>query len=79
MGEFVCDHVRDQLLLVLGACRRVNEQQALAERDTPQVLHGSCSEVREAGQVDFVAGVRDPVVLLEPAEAKRPDVLTEVS
>ncbi len=78
MGQFVGHDIGDQLLLVLCARCRVDEQQALAERDAAEVFHGAGSEVGEPGQVDLVAGVGDSVVLLEPAEAERTDVQTEL-
>ncbi len=62
MGELVGDDVGDELLLVLRARRRVDEQQVLAERDAAEVLHRAGGEVGEGDQVDLVARVGDAVV-----------------
>ena len=77
MREFVGDDVTDELLFVLGAGGRVDEEQALAERDAAEVLHRAGGEVGKAGEVDLLAGVVDAVVLLEPSEAERADVEAE--
>ena len=53
------------------ARRRVDEQQALAERDAAEVLHRAGGEVGQGDQVDLVARVGDAVVVLEPAQARR--------
>ena len=78
MGEFVRHDVGDDLALVLRARRRVDEEQVLAERDAPEVLHRPCGEVGERDEVDLVARVLDAVVLLEPAQAERADVEAEL-
>ena len=77
MGELVGDDVGDVLLLGLGARDRVDEQEALAERDAPEVLHRAGREVGQREQVDLVARVRDAVVVLEPAQRERSDVERE--
>ena len=77
MGELVGDDIGDELLLVLCRGRRIDEQQALAERDAAEVLHRSGREVGQREQVDLVARVGDAVVVLEPAQAERADLEPE--
>ena len=74
VGQLVGDDVGDALLLAVRARGRVDEQGALAERDAPEVLHRPSGEVRQTEEVDLVAGVGDPVVVLEPAQGEGPDV-----
>ncbi len=78
VGEFVGDDVDDELALALGAGGRVEQQQALAERDAPEVLHRPCCEVGQGHQVDLGTGVRDCVVGLEPAQAEGADIEAEL-
>ena len=61
-------------LLAVRARRRVDEQQALAERDAAEVLHRPGGEVRQGEEVDLVARVGDAVVVLEPAQGEGADV-----
>ena len=77
VGQFVRDDVGDELALVLGAGGRIDQQQALAERDAPEVLHRAGREVGQGDQVDLRAGVGDAVVVLEPAQAERTHVEAE--
>ena len=77
VGQLVGDDVGDELLLALRRRRRVDEQQALAERDAAEVLHRPGGEVGQGEQVDLVAGVGDAVVVLEPAQGERADVEAE--
>ncbi len=77
VGQLVCDHVGHQLAFVLGACGRVDQQQALTERDASEVLHGAGGEIGQCHQVDLVSGVGDAVVLLEPSQAEGSDILAE--
>ncbi len=62
---------------VLRARGRVDQQQALAERDAAEVLHRPGGEVGQGEQVDLVARVGDAVVLLEPAQRERADLEAE--
>ena len=78
MGQLVGDDVGDQLQLAHRGRRRVDQQDALPERDAAQVLHGAGCEVGQGQEVDLVARVRDPVVVLEPAQRERADVQPEV-
>ena len=77
VGELVGDDVGDSLLLGVRARLRVDEQRALAERDAAEVLHRPGGEVGKGEQVELVARVGDPVVVLEPAQGERPDLEAE--
>ncbi len=74
MGELVGNDIGDELLLVLRRCRRIDQQEVFAERDAAEVLHRAGGEIGEGQQIDLVAGVRDAVVVLEPAQAERGDI-----
>ena len=75
--ELVRHDVGDELLLGLRGRRRVDEQDALPERDAAQVLHGPGREVGQRDEVDLVRRVGDPVVVLEPPEGELPDLQPE--
>ena len=74
VGELVGDDVGDDLLLAVRARGGVDEQQALAERDAPEVLHRPGGEVGQGEEVDLLAGIGDAVVVLEPAQGEGTDV-----
>jgi hypothetical protein len=68
------DDVGDRGELRLGRVVRVDQQQALAVGDAPQVLHRALREVREPDHVHLRVGVRDRVVVGEEPQAERPDL-----
>ena len=74
MGKLVAHHVGHQLLLVLGARLRVEQQQRLAVGDAPEILHRSSRKIGQRDHVDLLAWIGDAVIVLEPLEGNSADV-----
>jgi hypothetical protein len=77
VGDLVGDDIGERLQFVLRCRLRIGQQQALAIGDAPEVLHRARGEVGQRQHVELVGGVRDPVVVLVPAERERADLQPE--
>ncbi len=77
MGVFVGHDVGDPLHLRMRRAVPVDQQRRLAERDGPEIFHGARGEIGDRQEIQLVAGVGDPIVVLEVAQRRRRDVLPE--
>ena len=70
MGQFVINDIGDVEEFGLRRGGGINEEENLAECDTPEIFHCTECEIRNSDQIEFVAWIGNPVVVREVAKAE---------